>query len=267
MSLSEKKRKQYRPVMKKTILITGATSGIGEATAIRFAQEGHRLILTGRRAERLAKLASSLRQNYNCEVLPMAFDVRDKDRVHHTLSSLAINGEVIDVLINNAGLASGLSPIQNGDLDDWDVMIDTNIKGLLYVTRVIAPMMVKQGFGHIINVCSIAGVQNYPNGNVYCATKHAVSSLTETMRMDLNASGIKVSQVLPGAVETEFSLVRFKGDEDRAQKVYEGFEPLSGADVADAIHYMVQAPAHVNISDLMILPAAQASSTIFKRKQ
>ncbi|MGL5785749.1 MAG: SDR family oxidoreductase [Bacteroidales bacterium] len=252
--------------MKKTILITGATSGIGEAVARQMAGAGHRLILTGRRADRLTSLSHSLKEQFQSEVLTLSFDVRERSVVEQIFSTLPEEWQNIDVLLNNAGLAAGLAPIQSGDVEDWETMIDTNIKGLLYITRAVLPFMISRQKGHIINIGSIAGTETYPNGNVYCATKHAVNSLSEGMRMDLIQTGIKVSQILPGAVETEFSIVRFKGDTQRAGKVYEGFTPLSADDIASAITFVIEAPAHVNISDMMILPSAQASATITNRK-
>lgn len=252
--------------MKKTILITGATSGIGEAVARKMAGLGYRLILTGRRNDRLIELSGNLKSEFNAEILTLNFDVRERKNVEEVFAALPLEWRDIDVLVNNAGLAAGLAPLQDGDVNDWEAMIDTNIKGLLYTTRAVLPFMIAREKGHIINIGSIAGTETYPNGNVYCATKHAVNSLSEGMRMDLVHTGIKVSQILPGAVETEFSLVRFKGDQARADKVYEGFTPLSGKDIADAIAFVIEAPAHVNISDMMILPSAQASATITNRK-
>lgn len=253
--------------MKKTILITGATSGIGQALALKMAETGHRLILTGRRNERLIELSEKINSQFKTELLTLNFDVRQHQAVDQALSALPKEWQEIDVLVNNAGLASGLAPIQEGDLNDWDVMIDTNIKGLLYVTRAVLPYMVTRQKGHIINIGSIAGTQTYPNGNVYCASKHAVKSLSDGMRIDLIYTGIKVSQILPGAVETEFSLVRFKGDQARANQVYEGFTPLTASDIAETIAFVIEAPEHVNLSEVMILPSAQASATITKRKQ
>lgn len=252
--------------MNKTILITGATSGIGEAVARKMAGLDCRLILTGRRNDRLNDLSEKLKSEFNTEILTLNFDVRERKTVEDIFSALPVEWQNIDVLVNNAGLAAGLAPLQDGDVTDWETMIDTNIKGLLYTTRAVLPYMIARHKGHIINIGSIAGTETYPNGNVYCATKHAVNSLSEGMRMDLVHTGIKVSQILPGAVETEFSLVRFKGDQARADKVYEGFTPLSGKDIADAIAFVIEAPAHVNISDMMILPSAQASATITNRK-
>ncbi|MGL5689288.1 MAG: SDR family NAD(P)-dependent oxidoreductase [Bacteroidales bacterium] len=253
--------------MKKIILITGATSGIGEALAIKLAKEGYSLILTGRRAERLEKLKIELIKEYSANIKTICFDIRDKESVFDAIDQLPQEWSDISVLVNNAGLAAGLAPIQDGLLSDWEQMIDTNLKGLLYITKAILPKMIKKQKGHIVNVGSIAGIETYQNGNVYCATKHAVNSLTSGMRMDLVKFGIKVSQVLPGAVNTEFSLVRFKGDTDRANKVYDGFKPLCAQDIADAIQYIIEAPDHVNISDMVILPSAQASAAITERKQ
>ncbi|HBZ35525.1 MAG TPA: SDR family NAD(P)-dependent oxidoreductase [Bacteroidales bacterium] len=252
--------------MHKTILITGATSGIGEAVAEAFAKEKFRLILTGRRVERLNSLTSRLVKKYEVNILPLNFDVREMAQVEKHLLNLPQEWQHIDILINNAGLAVGLSPLNEGVIDDWERMIDTNIKGLLYVSKIVSNLMIEHGGGHIVNIGSIAGKSVYPNGNVYCATKYAVDALSKGMMMDFIQKNIKVSQVCPGAVETEFSKVRFKGDEKRAAAVYEGFEPLNASDVADLILYIVKAPAHVNISDVVILPAAQASPTIFCRK-
>lgn len=252
--------------MKKTALITGATSGIGKATAQRLAKEGFRLIITGRRKEKLEELKNDIIDKYQTEILVLNFDVSKYSEVEKNLGHLPSEWKKIDVLINNAGLAVGLNAIHEGILDDWERMIDTNIKGLLYVTRIISPGMVARKSGHIINIGSIAGREVYAKGNVYCATKHAVNALSTAMRLDMVEYGIKVTQVSPGAVETEFSVVRFKGDESRADKVYEGFEPLSAEDIADAILYAISAPDHVDVQDLLILPKAQASGTIFHRE-
>ncbi len=252
--------------MKKTILITGATAGIGKATAELFAQNGHTLIITGRRADRLHTLADELRNKYGIEVLTLNFDIRNNEEVEQSIASLNGSWKNIDVLVNNAGLAVGLNPIQNGVLEDWERMIDTNIKGLLYITRVVAPMMIERGKGHIINIGSIAGRETYPNGNVYCATKYAVDSLSKGMRMDLLPHGIKVSQIAPGAVETEFSVVRFKGDQERADGVYKGYQPLSPEDIAGAVYYVATLPPHININDLLIMPTAQASAGLFNKQ-
>ena len=252
--------------MAKIALITGATSGIGEACAQVFAREHYNLILTGRRLDRLQKLAGQLNKKYNIKVAVSSFDVRDKDEVISNLESLPAEWKHVSVLVNNAGLSQGLDPIQNGSYDDWDTMIDTNIKGLLYVSRVVSNWMIGNGHGHIINIGSIAGKEVYPNGNVYCASKHAVDALNKGMRIDLLSHGIKVTAIHPGAVETEFSEVRFKGDKDRAKKVYEGFEPLVATDIAETIWFVVSRPAHVNINELTIMPTAQATATNIFRK-
>lgn len=251
--------------MAKIALITGASSGIGEACAHLFAQQGYHLILLGRRENLLEKLAHHLADKYAIEVKKIQADVRDKENINYVLETLPANWKNVDVLINNAGLSQGLDPIDKGDTDDWDTMIDTNIKGLLYVSKVISGWMVVQKKGHIVNIGSIAGKEVYPNGNVYCATKHAVDALNKAMRIDLLPHGIKVTGINPGAVETEFSLVRFKGDEGRAKKVYDGFEPLVAQDIAEAIWFAVSRPAHVNINDMLIMPTAQANGTILKR--
>nr|WP_309759227.1 SDR family NAD(P)-dependent oxidoreductase [Flavobacterium sp.] len=249
--------------MIKTALVTGATSGIGKATAKILAQNNYKIILCGRREDRLADLAKELAAF--TEVHTLTFDVRDKKKVFESINSLPKAFSSIDVLINNAGNAHGLDPIQNGDLDDWDAMIDINVKGLLYVSKAIIPQMIERKSGHIINIGSIAGKEVYPNGNVYCASKHAVDALNQAMRMDLNPYGIRVGAIHPGAVETEFSEVRFKGDTERAANVYKGFEPLHAEDIADIIHFVVSRPYHVNIADLLVLPTAQAAATILKR--
>ena len=246
--------------MSKIVLITGATSGIGEACAIAFAEQGYKLILTGRRSDRLDKLSSKISDQYNTSCLTLNFDVRSKEEVEKQLSTIDESWRNIDVLINNAGLSLGLNPIQEGSLSDWDTMIDTNIKGLLYVTKIVSNWMISRKQGHIVNLGSIAGKETYANGNVYCATKHAVDSLNKAMRIDLLPYGIKVTAIHPGAVDTEFSEVRFKGDLDRASKVYEGFEPLHAQDIAETIWFIVSRPAHVNINDLVIMPTAQANT-------
>jgi NADP-dependent 3-hydroxy acid dehydrogenase YdfG len=252
--------------IKPIVLVTGATSGIGRASAIRLAKEGYRLILTARRAVTLKKLGAYLETQYKTDCFTYPLDVRDLAAVQKFMESLPEEWKAIGVLLNNAGLAAGLDPIQEGSTDDWDQMIDTNIKGLLYMTRLVAPGMIERQKGHIVNIGSIAGKEVYPKGAVYCATKHAVEALTKGMRQDLVHYGIKVSSVCPGAVETEFSLVRFKGDEQKAEKVYEGFVPLQAEDIASAIHYIISRPAHVNIQDILIMPAAQASATIIHRQ-
>ena len=245
----------------KTALITGATSGIGEATARLLAEKGYRLILTGRRTERLEKLKSEL----GADVHTLSFDVRDKAAVFAAIESLDEEWSMIDVLINNAGNAHGLAPIEDGDLDDWDAMIDINVKGLLYVSKAVLKGMTSRRKGHIVNIGSIAGKEVYPNGNVYCASKHAVDAINNGMRIDLNQYGIRVSQINPGLVETEFSLVRFKGDQEKADGVYKGMDPLTGNDIAEIIAFVLECPPHVNISDLIVLPTAQASATIVNR--
>lgn len=252
--------------MTKIALITGATAGIGEACAHVFAREGYNLILTGRRLDRLEKLAAHLNDKYNVEIAVSSFDVRNREQVIENLEGLPGQWKKVDVLINNAGLSQGLDPIQKGSYDDWETMIDTNVKGLLYVSRVVSNWMINNGYGHIINLGSIASKEVYANGNVYCATKHAVDALNKGMRIDLLPHGIKVTAVHPGAVETEFSEVRFKGDKERAKKVYEGFEPLAAADIAETIWFVASRPAHVNINDLVIMPTAQATAgTIFRK--
>lgn len=252
--------------MRKTVLITGATSGIGEATAIKFAEAMCRLIITGRRKDRLNDLTEHLVQEYGIDVLPLCFDVRDLRQVEKYLGNLPEEWKNIDILVNNAGLAAGLSHIDDGDRDDWDQMIDTNVKGLLYVTRAIVPGMVSRQSGHIINISSIAGKEVYENGNVYCASKHAVEALSKGMRIDLLKHGIKVTNIAPGMVETEFSLVKFRGDRERAETVYKGIRALKGEDVAEVIFYCTSLPAHVCINDLVITPTAQAGVNHSVRK-
>lgn len=250
----------------KIVLITGATSGIGKATARVLAQNGFTLILTGRRKERLEKFADELTSAYHADVLTLCFDIRSSAETKQAIASIPEEFLPVDVLINNAGLAVGLNTVQEGVEDDWERMIDTNIKGLLYITRQVSPMMVARKSGHIINISSIAGKETYPMGNVYCATKHAVQSLTKAMRLEMLPYGIKVSSVAPGAVNTEFSTVRFKGDKDRADQVYKGFMPLSAEDIAETIWFVVSRPAHVNIDDILVMPAAQAFSRDFHRE-
>lgn len=250
----------------KTILITGATSGIGEACANLFAENGYQLIITGRRKEKLEKLADTLSSQYNCPILALNFDIANQAACENAIKNLPTQFHKIDILLNNAGLAAGLNPIQEGSLNDWEAMIDINLKGLLYITRLVAPIMTAQKSGHIVNISSVAGKENYANGNVYCATKHAVDSLSQTMRIDLLQHGVKVTNIAPGMVETEFSLVRFKGDEKRAKNVYVGLTPLSAHDIADAIFWAVSRPDHVNISDITITPKAQANATTSIRK-
>lgn len=246
-------------------LITGATSGIGKSTAIEFAKHGYNLIITGRRQERLNELKKEIQATYNSQVLDLCFDVRDEQQVEKAIDSIPPNFKAIDVLVNNAGLAAGLAPIQDGNLAHWEQMIDTNVKGLLYVTKHVSKLLIENKKGHIINVGSIAGKEVYANGNVYCATKHAVDALNKGMRIDLLSHGIKVSAVNPGMVETEFSIVRFDGDEERAKKVYENIQPLKPEDIAETIYWMASRPAHVNINDVIIMPTIQANSTTVLR--
>jgi NADP-dependent 3-hydroxy acid dehydrogenase YdfG len=251
--------------MKKRIAcITGATSGIGEATAKIFADHGIDLIICGRRAERLSALKEKLAQKV--QVHSLCFDVRDQTAVAEAFGSLPENFTQIDILINNAGNAHGMAPIHEGDVSDWNAMIDINVKGLLYVSKEVIPGMVNRKSGHIIHVGSIAGKEAYANGNVYCASKFAVDALSVGMRIDLAPHGIKVGAINPGLVKTEFSMVRFKGDQERADKVYQGLQPLTGDDIAEIIYFMVSRPAHVNIADLLVFPAAQSTATTILRK-
>ncbi len=249
--------------MNKTALVTGATSGIGRATARILAKNKYKIVLCGRREERLIALQKELSEF--TEIHTLCFDVRDKKAVFESINSLPAAFSKIDVLINNAGNAHGLSPIQDGNLDDWDAMIDINVKGLLYVSKAIIPRMIEQKSGHIINIGSIAGKEVYPNGNVYCASKYAVDALNKSMRIDLNPFGIRVGGIHPGMVETEFSEVRFKGDTTKAANTYKGLKPLTPEDIADIIHFVVSRPYHVNIADLIVFPTAQASATIVNR--
>lgn len=248
----------------KVALITGASSGIGKATAQVFADYKFDVIICGRRQDKIEELADELQTKVN--VYSLIFDVRDKDAVTNAINSLPNSWKNIDILVNNAGNAHGLAPIHEGDIDDWDAMIDINVKGLLYVTKAIVPQMVQRKNGHIVHVGSIAGIEAYPNGNVYCASKHAVDALNKTMRMDLHQHNIRVSAINPGLVETEFSKVRFKGDDQKAAKVYQGYQPLTAQDIAETILFMVTRPAHVNIADLLILPTDQASATLVNKQ-
>ncbi len=247
--------------MKKIALITGATSGIGQAIATRLAKEGYALIVTGRRREKLEAVAAELSRT--TDVLPLVFDVRKLEEVQQNLGNLPEAWKNIDVLVNNAGLAAGLEPLHEGLVDDWERMIDTNVKGLLYVSRTLLPGMIARKQGHVFNLGSIAGKETYMNGNVYCASKHAVDSLSRSMRMECLPYNIKVTQICPGAVETEFSTVRFHGDTHRAEQVYKGFTPLKGEDIADLVAYCVNLPAHVCLNDIVIMPTAQANSGNF----
>ena len=244
--------------MNKTIMITGATAGFGKAIAVRFAINGYNIIITGRRKERLEKLEKELLSYGKIKVLSLNFDVRIRSEVASVIGNLPAEWRAIDILVNNAGLAVGLDHIDTGNIDDWDRMIDTNVKGLLYVTRAVAPLMVVRNTGHIFNIGSIAGKENYENGNVYCATKSAVDSLSKSMRIDLLKNNIKVTNIAPGMAETEFALVRFKGDEEKAKAVYKGIDALTADDIADAIFYCANLPAHVCINDLVITPTQQA---------
>lgn len=248
----------------KTALITGATSGIGRATAIQFAKNGIDLILCGRRQNRLEEVKESL--SSFCNIHTLNFDVRDKEKVFSEINSLPKEFSDIDILINNAGNAHGLDPFPEGSIEDWDAMLDINIKGLLYVSKAVLPKMLEKKQGHIINIGSTAGKEVYPKGNVYCASKYAVDAINQGMRIDLNGQGIKVGAINPGLVATEFSEVRFKGDTDRASKVYQGYSPLQPEDIAEIIWFTVTRPAHVNIADLTVMSIDQASSTIVNKK-
>lgn len=250
--------------MNKTALITGATSGIGKATAKVLAEEGMNLIICGRRKEALEYLEKELLSKV--KVYSLQFDVSNREDVNQAINSLPEEFKKIDILVNNAGNAHGMDPIHEGSIDDWDAMIDINVKGLLYISKAIIPQMAERKHGHIINIGSIAGKEVYPNGNVYSASKHAVDAINKGMRIDLNGKGIRVGAINPGLVETGFSEVRFKGDSERAKTVYQGYEPLKPEDIADIIRFMVTRPAHVNIADLLVLPTAQASSTILHKE-
>ncbi|HEX7494283.1 MAG TPA: SDR family oxidoreductase [Bacteroidales bacterium] len=253
--------------MNKTIMITGATAGFGKATAAKFAKNGYNIIITGRRKDLLDKLEKDLHSTGKIKVLSLCFDVRQKKEVDSVIKNLPEEWKKIDILVNNAGLAAGLSHIQDGDTDDWDRMIDTNLKGLLYVTRAVAPLMVARNKGHIFNIGSIAGKEIYENGNVYCASKFAVDALSRSMRIDMLKNNIKVTLIAPGMAETEFSLVRFKGDTQKAKNVYTGIDALTADDVADTIYYCATLPVHVCINELVITPTQQASvSHSFRRE-
>lgn len=244
----------------KIILVTGATSGFGKAIAEKFAAAGWNCILTGRRADRLNSITADLKSRFGVDVLPLQLDVQHRQAVTEQLTQLPAQWQAIDVLVNNAGLALGREPFDQASLDDWDIMIDTNVKGLLYVSKAIVPFMIQHKKGHIINIGSTAGKEVYPNGNVYCATKHAVGAISEAQRIDLLPYGIKVTAVHPGAAETEFSTVRFKGNQAKADEVYKGFEPLHAEDIADTVFYCASLPPHVCINDLVITCTAQANS-------
>jgi NADP-dependent 3-hydroxy acid dehydrogenase YdfG len=247
--------------MNKIALITGATSGIGRATALLFAKNDFDIIITGRRMERLQKLSKEIQEDYKIAVLVLNFDVRDNKEVSKNLADLPAKWKNIDVLINNAGLAVGAETIDKGELEDWERMIDTNIKGLLYVSKIIMPLMIKRNKGHIINLGSIAGKEVYLNGNVYCATKHAVDALSKAMRIDLLPHNIKVTNIAPGMIETEFSIVRYKGDKNKADSVYNNMEPLKAEDIAEVILFAAQRPPHVTLNDIVIMPTAQANTS------
>ncbi len=253
--------------MARIACITGATAGIGKATALALAKEGYNVIITGRRSERLQQVSAEIALKTGKEVLPLTLDMRDQPAVEKAFTNLSDQWKNIEILINNAGLAAGLDFINEGSLDDWEAMIDTNIKGLLYATRAVSPGMVSRKKGHIVNISSIAGKEVYEKGNVYCGTKHAVDAITKGTRIDLLKHGIKVTSVSPGAVDTEFSSVRFKGDNEKADAVYQGYTPLYADDVADAVLFAVTRPPHVNINDLLIMPAAQASAAYLHREE
>ena len=247
-------------------LITGASSGFGRAIALKFAEHGYDLIITGRRKERLNELEEIIRSTYETRVYSIVFDVRDSEAVATELNALPHDWKLIDVLVNNAGLAQGFSTIQEGNIEDWDVMIDTNIKGLLYVSRIVLPWLIQQGKGHVINMSSIAGKEAYSKGNVYCATKHAVDAISKSMRIDMLPHGIRVTAINPGAAETEFSLVRYKGDAERAAQTYKGFKPLVAEDIAEVVYFAASRPAHVVLNDITITPIAQASPAYFYKE-
>ncbi len=251
--------------MKKIVLITGATAGFGKATAELFAKNGHDIIITGRRKERLESLKSDLEGQHKINVESLCFDVRNEHEVNTAIQGLSNNFKNIDVLVNNAGLASGLDPIQDGSTEDWDKMIDTNVKGLLYVSKAVIPGMVARQNGHIINIGSTAGKEVYPNGNVYCASKHAVDAITKGMRLDLLKDRIKVTQIAPGAANTEFSTVRFHGDKEKADKAYEGYQPMLAKDIAELVYYATNLPAHLCINDLVVTSLSQANSYVIHR--
>lgn len=250
----------------KIVFVTGASAGIGQSCARAFARAEARLLLCARRSERLDEIERAIRSERECAVHSMQLDVRDREGVARAIEELPQEWRSIDILVNNAGLSRGLDPIQEGEIEDWEEMIDTNIKGLLYVSRAVLPGMIERGGGHVINIGSIAGHEVYPKGNVYCATKHAVGAITKGMQLDLLGTGVRVSTVDPGMVETEFSMVRFHGDTDRASAVYRGLTPLSPDDVADAVLYCATRPPHVNVHEMLLMPSAQASATLADRR-
>lgn len=247
-------------------LITGATSGFGKATAIRFAEHGYNVIITGRREDRLKDLEDYIKENFDVDVLTLCFDICNRQQTIDELNAIPHDWKDVTVLVNNAGLAAGLSTIQDGDIDDWEVMIDTNLKGLLYVTRTVSPWMIKNNKGHIINIGSIAGKDVYPKGNVYCATKFAVDALSQAMRIDMLPHGIRVTAIHPGAAETEFSLVRYHGDAEKAKNVYAGYEPLIADDIADIAYFAVSRPAHVVLNEIVVTPTAQAAPAYWHKQ-
>jgi NADP-dependent 3-hydroxy acid dehydrogenase YdfG len=247
-------------------LITGATSGFGKATAIRFAEHGYNVIITGRREERLNELEDYIKENFEVDVLSIAFDIRNRQQTIDELNAIPHDWKDVTVLVNNAGLAAGLSTIQDGDIDDWETMIDTNLKGLLYVTRTVSPWMIKNNKGHIINIGSIAGKEVYPKGNVYCATKFAVDALSQAMRIDMLPHGIRVTAIHPGAAETEFSLVRYHGDAEKAKSVYAGYEPLIADDIADIAYFAASRPSHVVLNEIVVTPSAQAAPAYWHKQ-
>jgi 3-hydroxy acid dehydrogenase/malonic semialdehyde reductase len=251
---------------KKNVLVTGASSGIGRACADAFAQRGCRLLLVARRKDRLDELASSLQERHGAEVLTASLDVRDRGAVEEWVGELSGSWRGVDILVNNAGLSRGMEPLHEGDVSDWEEMIDTNVKGLLFITRAVLPGMVNRGHGHVINIGSIAGHEVYPGGNVYCATKHAVTALNRGLAIDTLGTGVRVSSVDPGMVETEFSLVRFHGDGERAKGVYDGLNPLSGEDVAEAVVFCATRPPHANVREMILMPSAQATAVHAHRK-
>ncbi len=254
------------PLQDKVVFITGASAGIGRSCATAFAKKGARMILSARRRERLEELAVELKRKPGEGILLLALDVRNQAAVERAISQLTAEWSAIEILVNNAGLSRGLDKLHEGKLEDWEEMIDANIKGLLYVSRAVIPGMLRRGQGHIINIGSISGHEVYPGGSVYCATKFAVDALSKGMRLDLSGTGLRVTQVSPGMVETEFSLVRFRGDKERAGKVYKGLTPLTPDDIADAVVYCATRPPHVNVSEIIVMPTDQASTTMVHRR-
>lgn len=252
---------------KKIAFVSGATSGFGRAIALRLGKLGYRLVITGRRGERLQQLAQQLKEEYAIDVFPLCFDIRDKSACEQAIQSLHEDFQKIDLLVNNAGLAAGASSFEESDMADFEQMVDTNIKGLLFITKLIVPGMVERKSGHIINISSIAGIEVYPGGSVYCATKHAVNAITKGLRIDLVKYGIKVSSISPGMAETEFSLVRYHGDAEKAKAVYSGLVPLNAEDIADAVEFIITRPKHVSINDIQINPAQQANTYISFRNE